>query len=64
MLSVFPSAVAGVLSEENVNITNSGVSEIINGTVTISAQDQPTTTVQCDTGGVQHNHTLRIFILM
>ncbi|XP_058268596.1 uncharacterized protein si:dkey-250d21.1 isoform X2 [Hemibagrus wyckioides] len=46
------SAVAGVLSEENVNITNSGVSEIINGTVPISAQDQPTTTVQCDTGEI------------
>ncbi|XP_034168273.2 uncharacterized protein si:dkey-250d21.1 [Pangasianodon hypophthalmus] len=46
------SEVDGVPSEEKVNTTSSGVSEIINGTVPIIAQDQPTTTAQCDSGEI------------
>lgn len=55
MLSFFPTEVAGVPSEEKVNATSGGMSEIINGTVPIIAQDQPIATDQCDTGGVQFN---------
>ncbi|XP_027014268.2 uncharacterized protein si:dkey-250d21.1 isoform X2 [Tachysurus fulvidraco] len=43
------SDVDGVSSEEKASITTFGVSELINGTVPVIAQDQPTTTVQCDT---------------
>lgn len=54
-LSFFPTEVDGVPSEEMANATSCGMSEIINGTVPIIAEDQPTATDQCDTGGVQLN---------
>ncbi|KAF5892006.1 52 kDa repressor of the inhibitor of the protein kinase [Clarias magur] len=51
------SPVDELLSEERVDTTSSGVSEMINGIT----QDQLTTTAHCDTGGVQRPYSLGIF---